>query len=83
MLPLRPDFFSKYEQLIEELTDCKIVIRYATKKGRDRTFRVLKNQTFAYHREGASVFDPPPGYVRTATGLTQDNGVRMYYLLKS
>lgn len=75
VLPLRPDFFSKYEQLIEELTDCKIVIRYATKKGRVLYFPGFrKNQTFTYSREGASVFDPPPGYVRTATGLTQDNG---------
>jgi hypothetical protein len=73
VLPLRPDFFSRYEQLTQELVDCGIVIRYPTKKGRVLFFPGFrKNQTFTYSREAASVYDAPPGYVRIATGLTQD-----------
>ena len=73
VLPLRPDFFPRYENLIRELVDCEIVIRYPTKKGRVLFFTGFrKNQTFSYTREGASIFDPPPGYVRTPSGIEPD-----------
>lgn len=73
VLPLRPDFFPRYEQLIAELVDCEIVTRYPTKKGRVLFFPGFrKNQTFSYTREGASIFDPPPGYIRTPSGIEPD-----------
>ena len=73
VLPLRPDFFPRYEQLIAELIDCEIVTRYQTKKGRVLFFPGFrKNQTFSYTREGASIFDPPPGYIRTPSGIEPD-----------
>lgn len=73
VLPLRPDFFPRYEQLIAELVDCEIVTRYPTKKGRVLFFPGFrKNQTFSYAREGASIFDPPPGYIRTPSGIEPD-----------
>ena len=73
VLPLRPDFFPRYENLIGELVDCEIVIRYPTKKGRVLFFTGFrKNQTFSYTREGASIFDPPPGYIRTPSGIEPD-----------
>jgi hypothetical protein len=69
-LPLRPELFPKYEQLISELVTSGVVIRYPTKKGRVLFFPGFrKNQSFAYSREGASVFEAPPGYVRTSKGL--------------
>lgn len=77
VLPLRPDFFAKYEQLIGELTDPEkgLVVSYETKKGRVLFFPGFrKNQTLPYGREAASVFDPPPGYIRTATGLAKEDG---------
>ena len=77
VLPLRPDFFSKYEQLIGELTDPDkgLIVAYETKKGRVLFFPGFrKNQTFAYSREAASVFDPPPEYVRTDNGLAKEDG---------
>lgn len=73
VLPLRPDFFPRYENLIGELVNCEIVLRYPTKKGRVLFFTGFrKNQTFSYTREGASIFDPPPGFVRTPSGIEPD-----------
>ncbi len=69
-LPFRPDFFPRYDDLIQELIDADLVVRYDTNRGRVLFFTGFKdNQTLIYSREGASVFDPPPGYVRTDTGL--------------
>ncbi|MCB0201072.1 MAG: hypothetical protein KDI03_13460 [Anaerolineae bacterium] len=69
-LPFRPDFFPRYDDLIQELIDADLVVRYNTNRGRVLFFNGFKdNQTITYSREGASVFDPPPGYVRTDTGL--------------
>lgn len=73
VLPLRPEFFPKYEDLLSELVGCQIVVRYATKKGRVLFFPGFrKNQTFSYQREGASIFAPPPGYIRTPSGIEPD-----------
>ena len=69
-LPFRPDFFPRYDDLIQELIDADLVVRYDTNRGRVLFFTGFSdNQTLVYSREGASVFDPPPGYVRTDTGL--------------
>ena len=73
-LPFRPDFFPRYDDLIQELIDADLVVRYDTNRGRVLFFTGFSdNQTLVYSREGTSVFDPPPGYVRTDTGLVPDS----------
>lgn len=85
VLPFRPDFFHRYEDLMQELIDAGIVLRYDTRNGLVLFFPGFrKNQTFTYSREGPSIFDPPPGYVRTSAGLQlQSDGVTQEELMSS
>ena len=81
VLPFRPEFLPRYDDLIQELIAAELVLRYDTNRGRVLFFTGFSdNQTITYSREGASVFDPPPGYVRTEAGLvlecdTDNSGV--------
>ncbi len=61
------------EMAIAEWIDRGLVLAYDTRLGRVLFFTGFqKNQTIRYEREAPSVFDVPPGYVRTAEGLTQE-----------
>lgn len=77
--PRRPKVIPRIEAMIAEWVKAGLVIVYPTRDGQVAFFKgFTKNQQgMHYSREGASLLDPPPGYVRTATGLepnTGDNG---------
>jgi len=70
--PLRPKIGGKMAAIIQEWVNAGLVISYQSENGPVLYFTGFqKNQNFgaAYAREGKSIFDPPPGYIRTETGL--------------
>lgn len=68
--PRRPQFLARIDELVSEWIAAGLVLAYPTADGRALFFPgFAKNQNFQYNREGKSSIPPPPGYVRTATGL--------------
>lgn len=69
--PRRPELIPRIDALIDEWAKCGLVTVYPTRDGKVAFFHGFnKNQQgMHYSREGASVLDVPPGYVRTAAGL--------------
>lgn len=77
--PRRPELIPRIDELIGEWVTAGLVIVYPTHDGMVAFFRgFTKNQQgMHYSREGVSILEPPPGYVRTGTGLernSRDNG---------
>lgn len=71
--PRRTGLLTRIEELVSEWVSAGLVIRYDTKEGVVLFFAgFAKNQTIRYDREGASRFGPPPGFIRTESGLTPD-----------
>ncbi len=70
--PRRPDLMAKMEGIINEWLSSGLVIAYQDNGDTILFFPgFTKNQTgMRYDREAASPFGVPPGYVRTACGLT-------------
>lgn len=69
--PRRPELIPRIDALIDEWAKCGLVTVYPTRDGKVAFFHGFnKNQQgMHYSREGISVLDVPPGYVRTAVGL--------------
>lgn len=77
--PRRPELIPRVDALIAEWVTAGLVIVYPTHDGMVAFFSgFTKNQQgMTYSREGASVLESPPGYIRTSTGLElnkSDNG---------
>jgi len=74
--PRRPELIPRIDALIEEWAAAGLVTLYPTHDGKVAFFHgFTKNQQgMHYAREGASALQPPPGYVRTKTGLEPNNG---------
>lgn len=74
--PRRPELIPRIDALIDEWVAARLVIVYPTHDGKVAFFRgFTKNQQgMHYSREGVSVLQPPPGYVRTSTGLEPNSG---------
>lgn len=76
VFPRRPELLPRMNELIGEWIDCALVIAYDTDThGRILCFpNFAKNQIgLRYNREPASELPPPPGYTRTADGLTRSD----------
>lgn len=73
--PRRPELIPSIDALIGEWVQAGLVTVYPTRDGKVAFFHgFTKNQQgMHYGREGASALQPPPGYVRTSTGLHPDN----------
>lgn len=69
--PRRPELIPRVDALIDEWAKCGLVTLYPTRDGKVAFFHgFTKNQQgMHYSREGTSVLDVPPGYVRTPMGL--------------
>lgn len=70
--PLRPELGAKMAEIIQEWADAQLVIAYDTGNGTALYFAGFqKNQSFgaSYSKEGKSAIPPPPGYIRTDTGI--------------
>lgn len=74
--PRRPELIPRIDALIDEWAKAGLVTLYLTHDGKVAFFHgFTKNQQgMHYAREGASALQPPPGYVRTKTGLEPNNG---------
>lgn len=74
--PRRPELIPRVDALIAEWVTAGLVIVYPTHDGMVAFFLgFTKNQQgMHYSREGASILQPPPGYVRTDTGLEPNSG---------
>lgn len=74
--PRRPELIPRIDALIAEWAKAGLVTVYPTHDGNVAFFHgFTKNQQgMHYAREGASVLQPPPGHVRTSTGLEPNNG---------
>lgn len=74
-VPRRTELHPHIDALVQEWIDCELVSRY---EGPDTSILFFTgfrdNQSFQYSKEGASIFPPPPGYVRTVTGLNLEQG---------
>lgn len=71
--PRRHELLARIDGLVDEWVNAGLVIRYATKEGDALFFTGFsKNQSIRYDREAASRYGPPPGYVRTDSGLVPD-----------
>lgn len=63
-------FIERMEAIICEWLTAGLVLRYDAKDGQVLYFLGFqKNNTLRYDQEGASIFQPPPGYTRTGSGL--------------
>ena len=73
--PLRPELTAKAQSLIQEWVDTGLVLKYSTGEGTALWFKGFsKNNPLAhYHREKASRFVAPPGYVRGDKGLIPED----------
>lgn len=73
VIPRRPELHPKISAYIDEWTNAGLALLYQTPDTDVLFFPGFrKNQTFQYCKEGASQLPPPPGYSRTASGLTQE-----------
>lgn len=74
--PRRPKLIPRIDALIAEWAAVGLAIVYPTHDGQVAFFRgFTKNQQgMTYSREGASALEPPPGYIRTSTGLEPNKG---------
>lgn len=72
--PRRPALMRRTEAAIAEWLTTSLVIRYTWKDGQVLYFHGFKkhNAGIHYEREAPSIFPPPPGYVRTETGLVPE-----------
>lgn len=69
--PLREDFISKMPAIINEWVQSGLVIRYTAGDDTALWFKgfAKNNPLTHYHREKASKFAPPPGYIHGEKGL--------------
>lgn len=69
--PRRPELIPHIDTLIDEWATCGLVTLYSTRDGKVAYFHgFTKNQQgMHYSREGTSILDVPPGYIRTSAGL--------------
>lgn len=72
--PRRPDMASVQDRCWQEWVQVGLCTAYETDEGTVLHFLgfVKNQQGMRYDRESPSRFDPPPGYVRTDTGLIPD-----------
>jgi hypothetical protein len=74
--PRRPELMGEIADIIKEWVESELVISYDSEEGEVLFFVGFhKNQSgMRYDREGASTLPPPPGYVRTSSGMVpQEN----------
>lgn len=78
--PLRPEVGVSMPAIIDEWVATGLVIAYDTDNGPALYFAGFqKNQNLgsSYPKEGRSVFPPPPGFIRTQTGLIHESSVEL------
>lgn len=75
--PLRPEIGANMPAIMQEWTMAQLVICYESSNGPVLFFTGFqKNQnlgTALYAREPKSIYPPPPGYIRTEGGLSQES----------
>ena len=71
--PRRINLLERVPEFVNEWLDSALVILYETSEGDVLYFRgFLKNQKgLVYSREAPSIYEPPPGFSRTDSGLEQ------------
>lgn len=72
--PRRLDLLSKVDSSVQEWVGAGLVIAYETRTGRCLYFPGFRKnqQGLRYDREAESRLPPPPGFIRTPTGLVED-----------
>lgn len=75
-VPRRPELAGRIDELVNEWINSGLVTAYEGNDGRILYFRGFRknNPTMRYDREGGSQLPPPPGMLRTETGLVPDEG---------
>ena len=83
-VPRREELHSRIAELVQEWLDAELVIRYETPDTAVLFFPSFgKNQTLQYNKEGPSQFPPPPGFIRTSSGMVPAEPVPTLELVQS
>lgn len=73
VVPRRPELLADIPELVKELVDAGLVTKYDTEEGAVLYFKGFqKNQSLRYDREAPSRYVPPPGFVRSDSGMVAD-----------
>lgn len=73
--PRKVELLPRIDALLAEIEEAGIVVCYETAEGRVAWFpRFSRHQAgMRYDREAPSALEPPPGYIRTETGLARSD----------